>query len=233
LARDQLKSDQVVKALQKVYRTAESSFDQVFPTAEAAARHGAAAVFNMDLALTRLIAYVNWRDRKQTVFPVVFPFKDDLAPESAIGKSQQVLRVVLKQFPDPRPDLPLEDIVAFKRDRETQYKFEKLWSWMQKLAAGDSGVRELEEELDWLLTDYRHQVEQTSKKVRNDRLKAWITVPAEILEGIVKLKFGTIATRLLSLDSARIAAHDEELKLPGSEIAYVKESIDLLSSSRS
>ena len=170
-----------------------------------------------------------WRDRQETAFPVVFPFVEKLAPASAISKSQQVLAVVLKRFPDPRPDLPLEDIVAFKRDAETQYKFAKLWNWMHRVAAGGNGARELEEELDWLLTDYRHHIEQLSERVHTEKLKAWFTVPAEMLENVVKLKFGKIAERLLDLKSARIAAHDEELKAPGNEIAYIKESIELLS----
>jgi len=41
--------------------------------------------------------------------------------------------IVLKRFPDPRPDLSLEDILAFRRDPETQYKFAKLWHWMHKV----------------------------------------------------------------------------------------------------
>jgi hypothetical protein len=111
--------------------------------------------FNMDLSLTRLIAYATWRDRHETAFPVVFPFVEKLAPASAISKSQQALSVVFKRFPDPRPDLPLEDIVAFKRDQDTQCKFAKLWAWIQRVATRETAVRELEEELDWLLTDYR------------------------------------------------------------------------------
>jgi hypothetical protein len=232
LAPDQLKADEVVKSLNEIYRDAEKSLDKTYRTPKVAALNAGAAVFNMDLSLTRLIAYVIWRDRRETAFPVNFPFVEKLAPGSAISKSQQVLAVVLKRFPDPRPDLPLEDVVAFKRDPETQYKFAKLWHWMQKVATNSGGPRELEEELDWLLTDYGHHVQQMSQQVRTDKLKTWITVPAEMLENIIKLKFGKIASRLLDLRSARIAAHDEELKAPGNEIAYIKESIELLSPKR-
>jgi len=55
---------------------------------------------------------------------------------------------------------------------------------------------------------------------------------AETLENLVKLRFGKIAATLFDLKSARISAHEDELKLSGSEIAYVKESIELLSPKR-
>jgi hypothetical protein len=54
-----------------------------------------------------------------------------------------------------------------------------------------------------------------------------------MLENLVKLRLGKIAVGLLDLKRARIAAHDEELKAPGNEIAYVKESIELLSATGS
>jgi hypothetical protein len=228
----EVKSDEIVEALRKVYSDAAESLNKTYRTAKSAAQHAGAAVFNMDLAVTRAIAYVLWRDRQETAFPVAFPFLDELAPASAVAKSQQVLRIVLKRFPDPQPDLPLEDIVQFKRDPDTRHKFAKFWHWTQKMAAGSSSTRELEEELDWLLTDYTAQVEQTSKRARYDRLKVWVTVPADTLENLVKLRFGKIAATLFDLKSARISAHEDELKLPGSEIAYVKESIELLSPKR-
>ena len=174
-----------------------------------------------------------WRDREELAFPVAFPFVHELAPSTSLSKSQQVLQIVLKKFPDPRADLPLEDIVAFRRDPETQYKFAKLWHWMQKVAIGNTNTKEIEEELDWLLTDYQFHIQQTSKKVRTDRLKAWLTVPADALENLVHLKFGKAVASLLDLKSASIAAHDEELKAPGNEIAYLKESIELLSPTHS
>jgi hypothetical protein len=228
----EIKSDAVVKALVKIYRDAAESMNKSFSTAMAAAKNAGAAIFNMDIAATRAIAYVLWRDHQKRAFPVIFPFRDELAPEGAVDKTQQVLTLVLKRLPDPQPDLPLEDIVAFKRDPETIEKFDRFWHWTRKLANGGEGIQALEEELDWLLVDYTRQVERASKLARYDRLKIWVVVPAETLENLIKLKFGKIASTLIDLKKASITAHDDELKLPGSEIAYVKESIDLLSPKR-
>jgi hypothetical protein len=227
-----LPPDAVTRTLKKLYKDSEKSLDKVFPTARAAALNGGAAIFNMDLALTRLICYALWRQRQESAFPVAFPFVRELAPESTISRSQQVLQFVIKRLPEPRPDLPLEELLAFRRDPETQYKFAKVWHWIQSVAAGTKSANEIEEELDWLLTDYRHQVEQISKRVRTDSLKAWVTVPANILENLVHLKFGKVAARLLDWKSVNIAAHAEELKAPGNEIAYLKEAGELVSPRR-
>ena len=63
-------------------------------------------------------------------------------------------------------------------------------------------------------------------------MKKATTVPAETLENLIKLRFGKIAATLIDLKKASIAAHEDEVKLPGGEIAYVKESIELLSPKR-
>jgi hypothetical protein len=232
LARGEARSDAIVEALRKIYSDAAKSYNKTYATAMSAAKHAAAAIFNMDLAQTRAIAYVFWRDHQKRAFPVIFPFREELAPASSVAKTQHVLSIVLKRLPDPRPDLPLEDIVAFKRDPETIEKFERFWRWTRKLAKGGEEIQELEEELDWLPTDYTRQVERASKKARYDRLKVWVTVPAETLENLIKLRFGKIAATLIDLKKASIAAHEDEVKLPGGEIAYVKESIELLSPKR-
>ncbi len=88
-----------MKALKSIYGV---SLDKMFGTAKAAALHAGAAIFNMNLSLIRAIAYVQWRDRQETAFPVVYPFVEKLAPDSALSKSQQAIAVIL--FVEQRPD---------------------------------------------------------------------------------------------------------------------------------
>src|SRR5262245_31074251 len=66
--------DRVAAALINLYNTSLAVKSKVYPTARQAAREGAAADFNMDIAVSRLTSYLMWRDREELVYPVVFPF---------------------------------------------------------------------------------------------------------------------------------------------------------------
>ncbi len=226
------RADEVTTSLGKMYEDAWKALNKTHPTAEKAAIAGAVASFNIDLSLTRMVMHILWRDKNELAYPVIFPFKEPKRKRSSTEKRQQVLSIVLKQFPDPRPDLPLEDIVSFKQDPETQHKFKKLWDWIRKFGEVTQDRHELEEEIDSLLIDYRYHLKQLTNKVQTDRRKVWVSLPGDLAEDLVKFRWGKALGRLFELKLERIAAHDEEMKLPGHEIAYVKESIDLLAPDR-
>jgi hypothetical protein len=223
------RQDEVTTPLWAIHEEAWTALSKEYPTAEEAALEAGTASFNIDMVLTRIVMHILWRDKGELAYPVIFPFKEPKNKQSRTGKRHDVLTIVLKQFPDPRPDLPLEDIVAFKRDPETQYKFKKLWDWIRKFGEEQKDKYEMEEEIDSLLTDYRYHLKHLTNKIKNDNRKYWVSLPGDLLEDVVKFQWGRSLGRLFELKRERILAHDEELRVPGSEIAYVKESIDLLS----
>jgi hypothetical protein len=50
---------------------------------------------------------------------------------------------------------------------------------------------------------------------------AFLATPGDLIEDVMKLRWGNLARRLLQLRKTKISAHGAEMKLPGSEIAYV------------
>lgn len=225
---DSASDDEVTSSLKAMYNDAWDALSASYSTAEEAALESAAASFNIDMALTRMVMHILWRDRGELAYPVIFPFKKKEREENTAEKRHAVLSIILEQFPDPRPDLPLEDIVSFKRDPETQYKYKKLWDWIRKFGDVNQNKHELEEEIDSLLIDYRHHLGQLTNKIDTDRRKVWVSMPGDVIEDLVKFRWGKALGRVFQLKLERIAAYEEEMKLPGNEIAYVKESIDLL-----
>jgi hypothetical protein len=135
----------------------------------------------------------------------------------------------LKRLPTPSEDLPLEDLVAFKRDPDTQYKFASFWHWTNKIAKGASRQHDLEEEIDWLITDYSHHLEQLTKEVNYERAEVLIATPVEMLEDLAKLRWGKVVRGIFALGKKKISAHSAELKLPGSELAYITDASKVLS----
>ena len=228
IERDGAKPDTVVRALTKMHDRAFARGNKTYPTPEEAALEGAAAIFNIDIALTRLVTYLVWRDKGQVVYPIVFPLDDAPWLPPQLQRTQEVLSVVVKQFPVPEPGIPLEDIVAFKRDAETQYKFAKFWHWTSTVAQQTADRHTIAEEFDWLLTDYSRQLHQLTRETKLQRLEIILNTPGELLEDLVKFKWGSLGARLFQFKKAKIQAHNAEMKLPGSELAYITEATKLL-----
>lgn len=220
--------DAIVHALTSELGRIETARDRTYATARQAALASAAHSFNYDIALTRLTGYVAWRDKEEVVYPVVFPFADfeGLPPELRQGHS--ALSVVFKRFPVPSESLPLEDILAYKRDPSTQYKFDRFWQWVRKMSDAGHASHLLEEELDSLTADYSAHLKQLTAEVGHQRLETMLSIAGDVLEDVVKLRWGNLTRRFLQLRKIQILASGAEMKLPGSEIAYVTEASALL-----
>jgi hypothetical protein len=182
--------------------------------------------FNECIALSRLTTHLLWRDHGQLAYPVFFPFD---AKIPGLKERHNVLSVVLKRFPAVTTDVPLQDIVAFKRDQDTQDKFARFWKWTRKISQQHTDAHELEEELDSLINDYSQHLKQLTRETGNERLEILLATPGDLIEDVIKLRLGNIARRLLQLRKTKISAHGAEMKLPGSEIAYVTEATRVLS----
>ena len=221
--------DRVVVGLLNMYEEASDVGQKVFKTAKQAAQSGAAASFNIDVALSRLTTYLLWRDRQEIVYPIVFPFEKFAGIPGAFREIHVVLSAVVKHFPAAAPDVPLEDLVAFKRDPETRYRFSKFWHWVRKTAEGKGDVVHINEELDSLITEYLQHLHQLSKETTDQRVELSVANPVDLIEDVLKLRLGNLARRFLKFRSVKIAAHGAELKLPGSEIAYLTEATKALS----
>ncbi len=222
-------ADRITTSLGRLYDSQLRKADKTYRTAERAARETAAAQFNMDIALSRLTTYVSWRDRQELVFPVVFPFGTVEAIPKQLAHTHTVLSIVVNHLPAPPDDLPLEDLVAFKKDKDTQYKFARFWHWTQQMVAKDKTEHELVEEIDWLMTDYSHHLEQLAKEQSSERLEVLVVTPLEVLEDLVKIKWGKLASAFFALRRKKVTAHNAELRLPGSELAYLTSATALLS----
>lgn len=166
----------------------------------------------------RTCIHLLWREKVEITLPVWFPF--ELGPGRARLR-QEVLSVILKQFPVPSTKVPLSELISFKRDDETQFMLANLWNWIRTTASGKFDRVELQEEIEWKLKQYKYHLSQLAKDSKLRQLSTLFATPADILEDLVKLRWGKAARRLFQIGREEISAHREELKLPGHELAFI------------
>jgi hypothetical protein len=132
-----------------------------------------------------------------------------------------VVRVLLKNIPEPSSDASLEQILQFREDPENKDKMVAFRRWARTMVARQIPEREIVEELDWLTHEYTEYMRLHKMKVNKGMVEIFVTTGAEIAEGLIKMQWGKLAGLLFSLRHRKIDLLEAELKAPGREIAYV------------
>jgi len=157
-------------------------------------------------------------------FPVV---PADVLPEEQ-GKTTKndVIRIVLRALPLPTDETPWEQIFEYRNDPDSKAKFLDLRNWIAEVARGTLSPNEVEEKLEYLLSQYRRHLELHRMKANTGTLETLVVTGADILGNLVSFQWGEAARALFSMKRRQLALLEGELTAHGSEVAYVMKARD-------
>lgn len=135
---------------------------------------------------------------------------------------QLVAEVVISQIPEPAEGTPWEAILDWRNDEETRVKLRRLKHWMNKASQLENlKVSHLQDEVLYLIDDYRQAMKVHSFQTRTGTLRSLVTTSAAVLENIAKLKFEKLADLPFQLLGHKIKRSKADLEAPGRELAYI------------
>jgi hypothetical protein len=160
-----------------------------------------------------------------TPIPLVSTFAHyDKLPNVAMGKQveyQDVVRAVLKRIPIPSPLIPLDEFIDIRRSVEHKNCFNALKRWMRKIGKGDVTFIELEEELEYLLSEYESFMNLQRLSIETGVFQTVITTGGDVIENLLKFNLGKAAKSAFELQRRKIALMEAERKAPGREVSYI------------
>lgn len=156
--------------------------------------------------------------------PLVSCFENAPDPDSC--RLTQTVRIVFNALPVLSESASLDQVLQFRGDPDTKYKLHRLRRWMHNIAGTDIPTKDIEDELQWLLHDYRKHMEVHRMKSEVGTLEVMVVTVAEIAENLVKFKWGRIAKTLFSVKQQEVALMEAELKAPGGDVAYIAKAKD-------
>lgn len=142
-------------------------------------------------------------------------------PGGSQAAKGEVLQVVIKNFPIPDEMTPFESIMAFRSDPSSKSKFLGLRRWMRKIARENLTPLEVQEEIDYLLQEYEQHMRLHEIKVCRGAVETIVVGAAELMEDLVKIKWGSLAKKLFSLTRRGTDLMEAEMSAPGREVAYI------------
>ena len=132
-----------------------------------------------------------------------------------------LFKIYLNRIPVPREDTPIEKIIDFKNDSDTVYKYSKIKHWLFRIATLELSVKEIEEELNESLLDYKRHMELYKIETKYSAAEMIVVTISEVLENLMRLKWGHVAKSCFSLKRTKVRLLKEEMKAPGASVAYI------------
>lgn len=132
-----------------------------------------------------------------------------------------VVEVVLHQLPVPDEGTPLEQILGFRTDPDIDVHREQLRRWMRQVAQGADRLVNVEEELQYLMSAFEDHLRLHRMKAERGMLQTVLTVPLEVAEALVKLRWSDAVKPLFSIRTGKVALMEAERSAPGREVAYI------------
>jgi hypothetical protein len=138
-------------------------------------------------------------------------------------RDHPVWKVVFNEMPQFDTRAPWEDVLAFRTEQRTQHLIRSLRRWVRKITAEEWTESELEDEIRELLYEYDMHLRLSRVKSGSGTFSIIITGASELVEDIIKLRFGRIAKMASAILDQRTTLLEAETRAPGRELALLPE----------
>lgn len=115
--------------------------------------------------------------------------------------------------------------MEYRADEDGKRTFLALNKWIPKTANENLSYQEIIEELEYLISEYKHYMKVHKLKLGIGKFESISTIPLSVAESLVTQNYfkaiDKITGGIFSSRIRKVALAEAELKAPGREIAYI------------
>lgn len=141
-----------------------------------------------------------------------------LPPEAS--SIQRVALISLSNVPIPT-GVPIQELLAFKKDSETESKLERFRWWMKKIAKQNIPNSELKDMIAESLFEFEDYMKRQKFKTDRTTIRNVLTIAAEVADSLFRAKFKQLVDICYQFEDRHIALLEAEDKAPGREVAFL------------
>ena len=139
-----------------------------------------------------------------------------------ISGNDDVITLIMDNLPEPDYDsVSWEQLIDFKNEPETQKRLLFLRHWITEFPKKGVSSREFLQELEYQIGKYKEHIELQKLKLNYGVLETLLIIPAEMLEGIIRLKPTQTVGALFKVKQQKINFLEKEACAPGRDLAYL------------
>ncbi|KQC01196.1 hypothetical protein [Pedobacter sp. Hv1] len=142
------------------------------------------------------------------------------------SRNQRLIKVIIDKLPVPDDSTSWEQLIDFKNDRHSFGASLALRNWINEMARSDLKLYEITDKLEDLLYRYQENLAIHKIRYRSGLFESIVLPTAEFLEDMASFKPSKATKAVIELHKRQYYALEDELKLPGREIAYIQKAND-------
>lgn len=146
-----------------------------------------------------------------------YPVFDTVPNYDNIGKKETILKFLLSKMPVPSDETSWEQIFDFRNDTTTSSKYNALIHWVNKISKGEATLSEIEDEYNYLYSDYVEQFKIHRMKYKLRGLEIFVCMALDLVGNPIA-PTGISAFRIFQSEVKLLEA---ESKFTGREISYI------------
>ncbi len=132
-----------------------------------------------------------------------------------------IYRVLISKIPIPDDTVPFVDIIQYRDDESNQLRFSRLRSWANKISSQDFSEKEIIEEVETLIAEYRNEMKIAGMKMKIANIEFAFKILPNLIENLLKLNFSKLADPLIKLSYEKVSLLNAENKAKGNELSYI------------
>ena len=140
---------------------------------------------------------------------------------STNNQVDNALEITIKNIPMPPENIPWDDLIQFRKEEENIAKLRALRLWLQQRSSSEQTPREMQEELEHLLYEYKKYMVIQHKKFGQGVISALISSTPEVVANIATLNLGNAVKAIFDIKGRHINLSEAELTAPGREVSYI------------
>ncbi|CAN5206746.1 hypothetical protein BH10PSE12_BH10PSE12_33200 [soil metagenome] len=139
----------------------------------------------------------------------------------ARARRDDIVHIVLNQFPYPSDLTPWETIREYREDKESRAQWFRLKAWINQIAAGETNVIDFIDHLQERMYNYEETLKQHAMKHKQGTLEIVLSTTALFAENLVKIKWSEATKKLFDFKRQKAELLTAERDIPGRAVAYI------------
>lgn len=132
-----------------------------------------------------------------------------------------IYSILIDKIPIPDASIPLVDIIQYRSEKANQIRFQRLQSWVNKFSKEGVNEIEIQQEIDYLIAEYRNEMKLSGMKMNFVKLEFCCKIIPFLFEKLIKLKFSELADPFFKLKYEQVSLLKDEINAKGNELAYI------------
>jgi hypothetical protein len=164
--------------------------------------------------LARIESSILKREQNINAVPILYSSNSFISGT----KKNQVISFVVKKMPLPNRETPWEQILEFRTDIDSRTKYLELINWINNVSLSNKSVTEIEDEFEYLYDQYIRHYKLHKMKSDLTAIEIFVSVGLDMISTVHSVN---MIKELFNFRKSRVSLLEDELKLPGKEIAYI------------